>query len=70
MTRRWQKPRTSAVDAVVFAAYASHGAMTISECARATGIHSERIRRVVKAPQFERVALAGKAAVWRLRRTE
>lgn len=44
--------------------------MTICECARMTGIHSERIRRVVKEPEFERVAIAGKAAVWQLRRSD
>lgn len=70
MSRRWQKPRTSATADAVIAAYTDRGAMTISECAMATGIHSERIRRVVKEPEFERVAIAGKAVVWRLGRSE
>lgn len=67
MSSLWQKPRTGATADAVIAAYADRGAMTIGECARATGIHPERIRRVVKEPEFERVAIAGKAAVWRLR---
>jgi hypothetical protein len=65
--RKWQKPRKSTVAARIIAAYAAFGAMTVSACAQATGIHPERVRRVVRAPQFvcvDVLATVPPARVW------
>lgn len=69
--RKWQKPRSSPAASVIIAAYRERGAMTIDECRQVTGLHTERIRRVVKRPQFVPVGIAGTvppARVWELRK--
>jgi len=54
----------------VLQAYQVRGPMTIGECKQATGLHSECIRPVVKAPTFRPVGWArvehGRARVWAL----
>lgn len=68
--RKWQTPRSSPTADMVIAAYARHGAMTIDQCAQVTGLHTERIRRVVKRPAFAVVGLVETmppSRVWELK---
>lgn len=58
---------------IVTDAYRQHGAMTVSQCHGVTGIHTERIRRIVRWPLFEMVRreeTKGAPMVWRLVETE
>ena len=68
---KYQKPRSSSTAARVIAAYVERGNMTVGACAQATGIHPERVRRVVRAPQFvcvDVLATVPPAKVWKLQR--
>lgn len=68
--RKWQTPRRSSTADRIIAAYVERGSMTVGACAQATGIHPERVRRVVRAPQFvcvDVLATVPPARVWGLK---
>lgn len=73
MKHNYRKPRSSPTAGIIVAAFARHGAMTIDQCARVTGLHTERIRRVVKQPRFAVTGLVGTvpvSKVWELKEVQ
>lgn len=66
----WQAPRQATTGKRIIDAFLECGPMTIMQAVQVTGIHHERIRHVVRPPQFEVAGEAGegkrKAIVWRI----
>lgn len=66
----WSLPRQATTGQKIIAVFREHGTLTIGQTAQRTGIHPERIRRMVRPPQFKAVGEIGegrrKAVVWRV----
>lgn len=54
--RRLPQKRSRQVDAVIADAFRRHGPLSIARCQQLTGLHSSRIRHVVKPPHYRPVA--------------